>query len=216
MANVLNKNTKVYLTSVNTPDFDEDEWLINPDLSAVANVPWHYWQIEKVPVLTGTDPDTLEPVYGTEWLVREMTADEKAAYDATVPAAISNKLNDGTPAYQYKGFTISVSTVTLPFAVKTAGAKKFVVPFVGTGAEYISDRNRLITSVSVVAGCAGAFDIVARVNSVEKGRWTFDADQLRAADLALPVLTGQSLSFMIDSQTEVSNPAILVDTAYTN
>jgi len=45
MANVLNRTTKVYLESVNTPDYPDTDWIINPDLSAVAGWPAKYWII---------------------------------------------------------------------------------------------------------------------------------------------------------------------------
>lgn len=45
MANVLNRVTKEYRTSVNTPDFPVAQWIINPDLSAVAGLPSKYWTI---------------------------------------------------------------------------------------------------------------------------------------------------------------------------
>ena len=66
MSNVLRtKNGKIvdYLLSVSTPDYDQDpENLINPDISAVVEVPMKYWQLEN----------------GT---VREMTPEEKQATD---------------------------------------------------------------------------------------------------------------------------------------
>jgi hypothetical protein len=45
MANVLNRTTKQYLTSQNTPDFDPVDWIINPDLSAVQGFASQYWNI---------------------------------------------------------------------------------------------------------------------------------------------------------------------------
>lgn len=45
MANVLNRTTKQYLISVNTPDFDPSQWIINPDLSAVGSFSSQYWVI---------------------------------------------------------------------------------------------------------------------------------------------------------------------------
>jgi hypothetical protein len=45
MANVLNRTTKQYLISVNTPDYDPLQWIINPDLSAVGSFPSIYWTI---------------------------------------------------------------------------------------------------------------------------------------------------------------------------
>ncbi len=43
MADVLNRTTLQFLASVNTPDFPVGSWVIDPDMSAVANVPQKYW-----------------------------------------------------------------------------------------------------------------------------------------------------------------------------
>ena len=45
MANVINRTTKQYLRSVNTPDFPVEDWIINPDLSALESVPQKYWKV---------------------------------------------------------------------------------------------------------------------------------------------------------------------------
>jgi hypothetical protein len=47
MANVLNRTTKEYRTSVNTPDFPTAQWIVNPDLSAVSasGLSSQYWNI---------------------------------------------------------------------------------------------------------------------------------------------------------------------------
>lgn len=54
MANVLHRITKEYRISVNTPDFPSSDWIVNPDLSAVAGQPSKYWQIvgDNVSLLT--------------------------------------------------------------------------------------------------------------------------------------------------------------------
>lgn len=54
MANVLNRTTLQYLKSVNTPDYDPADWIINPDLSAVNGVPKKYWKISGNSVLEMT------------------------------------------------------------------------------------------------------------------------------------------------------------------
>ena len=47
MSNVLNRTSKQYLTSVNTPDFPTADWVINPDVSALLGVvPTKYWFID--------------------------------------------------------------------------------------------------------------------------------------------------------------------------
>lgn len=45
MANVIHRSTFQYLVSVNTPDYSESEWIINPDLSGVAGVPEIFWKV---------------------------------------------------------------------------------------------------------------------------------------------------------------------------
>ena len=45
MANVLNRITKELRFSVNTPDFPTSDWIVNPDMSAVAGLPPKFWQI---------------------------------------------------------------------------------------------------------------------------------------------------------------------------
>ena len=45
MSNVVHRTTKKYLRSVNTPDYPVEDWIINPDLSAVVQVPNKYWKI---------------------------------------------------------------------------------------------------------------------------------------------------------------------------
>lgn len=59
MADVINKITKQYIKSVNTPEYDKNEWIINPVL---PNCDKKYWEI---------DGD----------LVKEMTAIKKQAVD---------------------------------------------------------------------------------------------------------------------------------------
>lgn len=45
MSNVLNRTTKEFRRSVNTPDFPLAAWIINPDLSAVEGFANKYWLI---------------------------------------------------------------------------------------------------------------------------------------------------------------------------
>ena len=68
MADVVKRTTKQYLKSVNTPDYPTVDWIINPDLSALAGVPTKYWTI------TGD-------------VITEMTQGEKDAVDAAETAA---------------------------------------------------------------------------------------------------------------------------------
>lgn len=46
MSNVINRTTLQYLTKVNTPDYPTEDWIINPDLSALGSVDSKYWKID--------------------------------------------------------------------------------------------------------------------------------------------------------------------------
>ena len=45
MASVLNRTTKQYLASANTADYPPQDWIVNPDLSAVVGFASKYWVI---------------------------------------------------------------------------------------------------------------------------------------------------------------------------
>lgn len=68
MSAVINRTSKQLLCSVNTPDYSEVDWIINPDLSLLTSVPQKYWKISGDSVL-------------------EMTTQEKADADAAIAAA---------------------------------------------------------------------------------------------------------------------------------
>jgi len=73
MSEVVHRVSKQRRRSVHTPNFPSSDWIINPDLSAVENVPQQYWKIEG---------DT----------VSEMSQAEKDAVDASLlPAAKDRK-----------------------------------------------------------------------------------------------------------------------------
>lgn len=62
MASVLNRTTLQYLQSVNTPDYSAEEWIINPDLSAVAAVDQRYWKLvgDQVVEMTQAEKDAVD------------------------------------------------------------------------------------------------------------------------------------------------------------
>lgn len=45
MASVLNRTTRQFLSSANTPDYPVEDWIINPDMGSVVGVPQKYWVI---------------------------------------------------------------------------------------------------------------------------------------------------------------------------
>ena len=84
MADVFNRTDGRYLQSVNTPDFNPANWIINPNLSAVAGQPVRYWIIDP----PGSDT------------IRLATAGEQAAIDAA-RAAASDAANKETQKNNY-------------------------------------------------------------------------------------------------------------------
>lgn len=62
MASVLNRATKQYLESTNTPDYPPAEWILNPDISAVVGQPTKYWRIvgDIVSLLTQAERDAVD------------------------------------------------------------------------------------------------------------------------------------------------------------
>ena len=94
MANLIHRTQRddtgslLRLYSVNTPDYDQNDWLTNPDLAGVSGVPEYYWKV------TGVAP---------AGDVVEMDAGEKAAVDvtrlATAKTARKQALDDRGSAY---------------------------------------------------------------------------------------------------------------------
>jgi hypothetical protein len=75
MASVFNRTTKEFRGSVNTPDFDPADWIINPDVSAVAGAPTKYWIIDP------PASDTLRLATAGEQLIidNQIASDQEAA-----------------------------------------------------------------------------------------------------------------------------------------
>lgn len=63
IGNVLHRTAKTYVEGVELDDYDQTDWIHNPDLSAVDGVPVRYWKI------TGS-------------VITEMSQAEKVALDA--------------------------------------------------------------------------------------------------------------------------------------
>lgn len=62
MADVLNRATKQYLRSVNTPDYPLIDWIIEPDMSAVTGYANKYWVItgDIVSLMSLTERDAVD------------------------------------------------------------------------------------------------------------------------------------------------------------
>jgi hypothetical protein len=62
MADVLNRTTKLYIQSANTPDHPVEQWIHNPDMSAVAGQPSKYWVItgDTVTLMSQAERDAVD------------------------------------------------------------------------------------------------------------------------------------------------------------
>lgn len=79
MASVLNRTTMEFIPSANTPDFDPADWIINPDLSAVAGQPQRYWIIDPLGSDTVRLATPAEQTAIDDALATQRTADDRAA-----------------------------------------------------------------------------------------------------------------------------------------
>ena len=86
MANVLNRTTKEFRRSVNTPDFPVENWIINPDLSSLIETDSKYWVIEGDTVrdMTDVEKDVVDADEASATEVAAKTA-AKAVIDGADP-----------------------------------------------------------------------------------------------------------------------------------
>lgn len=96
MADVLNRTTKVYLQSVNTPDFDVADWIINPDLSLVLPQEPNsiYWNIVGDVVTEMTQPEK-DAVNAAEATAQTATNRQRAVDALSVGSDVSSNITEG-------------------------------------------------------------------------------------------------------------------------
>lgn len=70
MSSVLNRTTRQFRVSVNTPDFPVADWIINPDMSATVGEPQRYWVItgDVVSVMNQSAKDAVDAQIETDRL----------------------------------------------------------------------------------------------------------------------------------------------------
>lgn len=91
MSSVINRTTLAYKTSVNTPDYSETEWIINPDLSGVSEVPQKYWKIvgDDVVEMDQAEKDAVDAAIAEQ----ARLAVESMLKTEVLPADYSGRLN---------------------------------------------------------------------------------------------------------------------------
>lgn len=95
MASVLNRITKRYIKSANTPDFPAADWIIEPDISAVAGFARKYWVItgDVVSLMAQVDRDALDTVEaeaGKDTIANTINSD---AYLSAFALVVLDELN---------------------------------------------------------------------------------------------------------------------------
>ena len=144
MSDVLNRSTLELLRSVNTPDYPEAQWVINPDLSPVAGVPKKYWK------LVG---DVLQP----------MSAVERAPIDASDLSLLKQAARQGiitdaqtTIDAAYSAMDIGVLSMLLTQALKQSLANRqaYIFQVMTWMRSVITYRNQSIIAVNAAADAA--------------------------------------------------------------
>lgn len=198
MANVINRTTLEYLVSVNTPDYPEEEWIINPDLSMVQGVPRKYWKL---------DVDSVVP----------MSQEEKDAYDLANPVVIvRNHLLDGTPCFMYKGIAISTQQDVRVFtgATTQSGAKNFSLACMLMNRVFVP-TNAIIRHVQLAGSCASDTHFMLKISkdgNTEIKDLLLPAGQSFAEhDPDAMLAAGSTIEVAVSGPKPIVNPVCIVE-----
>lgn len=194
MANVLNRATKQYLESVDTPMYAVEEWVINPDLSLVLELAPKYWKIIG---------DTVEA----------MTVEEQAEYDLANPVVeVKNRLTeDQMPAYMVEGIAVSVMHMTANFSSAAKNAKNFNLDCGASTQTYHIVRNAVILRGSAKAKLAeSGAQLVVKVNGVNAA--TLDPKETKKK-LHVLLTEGDEVS-VYATGGKVTNPSVEIEFAW--
>lgn len=207
MANVLNRTTLQYLESVNTPDYPDTEWIVNPDMSGITEH-YPYW------VIVG---DT----------VRDMTAEEKSAWEAAHPvqvvASAVQYLVDGTPAYYYPtaDAAISIEKTTVTFSTRTNGAKNFYLDLQNADSStngFPVKRKALIKSLSLSLKASVTDTVTIQIKDqqgIAVAAMVLPAGQKTGTlSLAGTISANSVLSCYLSSTKPVANPIVICELAW--
>lgn len=117
MANVLHRISKVYLLSQNTPDFPVSDWVVNPDLSAVAGYASKYWTIagDTVSLMTPAQRQAVDDQEFTDAAIGEQTSDQIFGDGSDGDIVISANTNLNRDIYP------NILTVQAGVALRTNG-----------------------------------------------------------------------------------------------
>ena len=212
MANVLNRNTREYLVSVNTPDYPETEWIINPDLSQVESVPQIYWKVSGDTVISMTPSEIAavdaereaaakappaNPVPGERWFNQD--ANNLFAFDAV------------------RGHWLSVNKQTVIFSREG----KLTEGSLGIGTIFTLDSGFLNPRRQIVVGVSAAistgdqsktFEIIQDDTTI--GSFQLVNGSYFADDLNLDLAAGSTLRCHAIGKTQIRDPVVHFELAF--
>jgi hypothetical protein len=205
MASVIHRTARdsngclLYLESVNTPDYDTDDWLINPDLSGVSGVECYYWKV------TGTPPG------GS---VVEMDAGEKAAVDATrlanAKTAKKTALVDAGDAYVSQRYPnwAQLDALYADAVRDRPNRYGYLLP-------YVKWREKVSADVKAKQDDVDAALTVSAVNAIELDTTTLDSeDPSVTVNAAVAKADTQSLTSFLDANAKVTDPSTNISGAF--
>ena len=177
--------------SVDTNTIDPAIWVINPDLSALTDVPKYYW--ENTP--------------GTEFIV-EMNSDEKVTMDAwrlaNAKTVQNQALIDAATAYQNTKYS-QQDQMTLQLlydnAIQLRPNRKAYL------ATYMNWLNMVATEVQAKQSAVAACTTIDDVNAVALDIVALDAaDPAISVMGAMAVVDDMALANFLDANTSVTDP----------
>jgi hypothetical protein len=115
MSNVLNRTTKAYLQFVNTPDYSETDWIINPDMSAVEGTPTQYWKItgDVVAEMNDTEKEAVDDAH-----LQDFKDQRYVEIDAKTAEIIARGFPFGTDNYIFSLSMVSQTNIMAAFQAK--------------------------------------------------------------------------------------------------
>jgi hypothetical protein len=241
MSSVLHKTTKQLIPSVNTPDYMDGNWIINPDLSAVVGIPTKYWAIDTIPAVpavyeTLTDPETLEQYQSLvseaipeSYVVREMTVEEKAIEDSveeTLPD-YSNVLISGVPAFYDSNRQVlrAVNEKEITFSAKTPAAKNFFLNIEGLMSSnlrgyLVAEPAVLLNTLATIQSPVDAevyFDFIdIKTDAVLATCHIMSGNVTHYGEKNVRFTVGMEIGCFVRTTKEVTNPVVRISFATTN
>jgi len=89
MSNVLNRRTFQFLESVSTHKYPKTDWIINPDLSAVKDVPKKHWKIAGDVITKMKKPERVALERASQKPQKQLKREKHAAVDVATVSLIS-------------------------------------------------------------------------------------------------------------------------------